>query len=105
MLTELISNPAPGTLAPIFRETPSSGWTRTTSTFGSRLSVSWWAKGVCGEEWNWMAISVAFFGILLPARKKNGTPAHRSEEHTSELQSRQYLVCRLLLVKKKTYIL
>src|SRR3712207_7009634 len=27
--------------------------------------------------------------------------AERSEEHTSELQSRQYLVCRLLLVKKK----
>src|SRR3712207_7848522 len=26
----------------------------------------------------------------------------RSEEHTSELQSRQYLVCRLLLEKKKT---
>src|SRR3712207_8133507 len=31
--------------------------------------------------------------------------AKRSEEHTSELQSRQYLVCRLLLEKKKTYIL
>src|SRR3712207_7052167 len=28
-------------------------------------------------------------------------PASRSEEHTSELQSRQYLVCRLLLEKKK----
>src|SRR3712207_8709124 len=28
-------------------------------------------------------------------------PAVRSEEHTSELQSRQYLVCRLLLEKKK----
>src|SRR3712207_7805797 len=28
----------------------------------------------------------------------------RSEEHTSELQSRQYLVCRLLLEKKKSYI-
>src|SRR3712207_8209612 len=27
----------------------------------------------------------------------------RSEEHTSELQSRQYLVCRLLLEKKKKY--
>src|SRR3712207_8296185 len=27
--------------------------------------------------------------------------AQRSEEHTSELQSRQYLVCRLLLEKKK----
>src|SRR3712207_8589422 len=29
--------------------------------------------------------------------------AGRSEEHTSELQSRQYLVCRLLLEKKKKY--
>src|SRR5947209_16080402 len=28
-------------------------------------------------------------------------PDNRSEEHTSELQSRQYLVCRLLLEKKK----
>src|SRR3712207_7502975 len=32
-------------------------------------------------------------------------PVHRSEEHTSELQSRQYLVCRLLLEKKKKDIL
>src|SRR3712207_9247445 len=30
--------------------------------------------------------------------------APRSEEHTSELQSRQYLVCRLLLEKKKTHL-
>src|SRR3712207_7862112 len=29
-------------------------------------------------------------------------PERRSEEHTSELQSRQYLVCRLLLEKKTT---
>src|SRR3712207_6944768 len=29
----------------------------------------------------------------------------RSEEHTSELQSRQYLVCRLLLEKKKNIVL
>src|SRR3712207_9544061 len=29
-------------------------------------------------------------------------PPRRSEEHTSELQSRQYLVCRLLLEKKQT---
>src|SRR3712207_7229390 len=40
--------------------------------------------------------------------RMKGTPAQnnvraktRSEEHTSELQSRQYLVCRLLLEKKK----
>src|SRR3712207_8260678 len=32
------------------------------------------------------------------------TVRNRSEEHTSELQSRQYLVCRLLLEKKKIII-
>src|SRR5258707_10889022 len=49
---------------------------------------------------------------LLAANAGNGRPEYsgageigveqgRSEEHTSELQSRQYLVCRLLLEKKK----
>src|SRR5438445_3309795 len=39
---------------------------------------------------------------VVPARRVWGSgPALRSEEHTSELQSRQYLVCRLLLEKKK----
>src|SRR3712207_8796942 len=40
-----------------------------------------------------------------PARAATPTALNapeRSEEHTSELQSRQYLVCRLLLEKKKT---
>src|SRR5438445_8783800 len=37
----------------------------------------------------------------LPAAPALGGAAPRSEEHTSELQSRQYLVCRLLLEKKK----
>src|SRR3712207_7078697 len=32
-----------------------------------------------------------------------GVAVGRSEEHTSELQSRQYLVCRLLLEKKKIH--
>src|SRR3712207_7058918 len=35
------------------------------------------------------------------AKGADHPPAGRSEEHTSELQSRQYLVCRLLLEKKK----
>src|SRR3712207_7786763 len=35
------------------------------------------------------------------ARLARGEVPVRSEEHTSELQSRQYLVCRLLLEKKK----
>src|SRR3712207_7694652 len=34
-------------------------------------------------------------------RPRGARPEVRSEEHTSELQSRQYLVCRLLLEKKK----
>src|SRR3712207_9024424 len=40
-----------------------------------------------------------------PERRRGPVQAleyDRSEEHTSELQSRQYLVCRLLLEKKKT---
>src|SRR3712207_8920040 len=45
-------------------------------------------------------------GPLVRAARRRPLPRlpvalHRSEEHTSELQSRQYLVCRLLLEKKK----
>src|SRR3712207_8375864 len=36
-------------------------------------------------------------------RRASHTLGARSEEHTSELQSRQYLVCRLLLEKKKLH--
>src|SRR3712207_9111374 len=36
-----------------------------------------------------------------PGGEPGGGRGTRSEEHTSELQSRQYLVCRLLLEKKK----
>src|SRR3712207_7097086 len=38
----------------------------------------------------------------LPRHERDVPVALRSEEHTSELQSRQYLVCRLLLEKKNT---
>src|SRR3712207_8456182 len=37
---------------------------------------------------------------LRNSQRTFGLGGHRSEEHTSELQSRQYLVCRLLLEKK-----
>src|SRR3712207_9077592 len=37
----------------------------------------------------------------IPTPLRKGCSTRRSEEHTSELQSRQYLVCRLLLEKKK----
>src|SRR3712207_7838665 len=39
--------------------------------------------------------------VLLSQEENNTGP--RSEEHTSELQSRQYLVCRLLLEKTKVF--
>src|SRR3712207_9574240 len=42
---------------------------------------------------------IAEWGDPRPGRRKRSLG--RSEEHTSELQSRQYLVCRLLLEKKK----
>src|SRR3712207_7208941 len=38
----------------------------------------------------------------LAALREQAFDCCRSEEHTSELQSRQYLVCRLLLEKRKT---
>src|SRR3712207_8592479 len=50
-----------------------------------RLLESW-----AGERHRWRSRSAA---------------GARSEEHTSELQSRQYLVCRLLLEKKNRHIL
>src|SRR3712207_7094110 len=43
-------------------------------------------------EWKELSIKPAYLGNI---------QFMRSEEHTSELQSRQYLVCRLLLEKKK----
>src|SRR3712207_8476682 len=42
-------------------------------------------------------------GAAAPPPPGTGPGGGRSEEHTSELQSRQYLVCRLLLEKKKRH--
>src|SRR2546422_5554922 len=43
--------------------------------------------------------------LMLDLCRETGCPVHivRSEEHTSELQSRLHLVCRLLLEKKKKH--
>src|SRR5258707_10180605 len=50
-----------------------------------------------------IALAGAIPGTLHRALERAREAATRSEEHTSELQSRQYLVCRLLLEKKKTH--
>src|SRR3712207_7373728 len=54
-------------------------------------------RGCAGERGGDLGLPVP----VLPAVLRDHLP--RSEEHTSELQSRQYLVCRLLLEKKHTH--
>src|SRR5690606_42036299 len=60
---------------------------------------------ILGSEANLSFLSVRIFHVL----QRSNPPAYsdasalRSEEHTSELQSRENLVCRLLLEKKKEY--
>src|SRR5205809_1823458 len=46
-------------------------------------------------------VSVISFAAAIVSSDKAGDTMARSEEHTSELQSRLHLVCRLLLEKKK----
>src|SRR5438445_921346 len=66
------------------------------TTVVSRLS--------CGS-YSTSATSVGSAGRGDTQSRPSPTWGGRSEEHTSELQSRQYLVCRLLLEKKKKSIL
>src|SRR5258707_10549831 len=58
------------------------------------------------EEWHHRRLVAGILRDLgakpRPVREAAALPRDRSEEHTSELQSRQYLVCRLLLEKKNT---
>src|SRR3712207_8706017 len=62
------------------------------STIGARL----------GDEATWTGGRILTLGESVnTVVEQNHVQVDRSEEHTSELQSRQYLVCRLLLEKKK----
>src|SRR3712207_7876664 len=65
------------------------------------------ARGGRGTARGLPAPRAAATGRPVAARHRRGeagrTAIVRSEEHTSELQSRQYLVCRLLLEKQNTY--
>src|SRR6266498_4392796 len=47
------------------------------------------------------SVAVSLFGMSRPDYGEIRVAGNRSEEHTSELQSRPHLVCRLLLEKKK----
>src|SRR3712207_8675932 len=102
----MIRRPPRSTLFPyttLFRSGADIGWGIT----GTMLSgiVVWGGAGLLLDRWletrffvlvgTILGLTVAIYLIVV----KYG--AVRSEEHTSELQSRQYLVCRLLLEKKK----
>src|SRR3712207_8762145 len=67
---------------------PSAGWTPAAKMPRSRNHMGY----------------VNFGGKIYAIAGQTGTD-ERSEEHTSELQSRQYLVCRLLLEKKTQHLL
>src|SRR5947209_16744746 len=54
-----------------------------------------------GDQPNFWAFNRGKKSVTLNLQTPEGKEIFRSEEHTSELQSRQYLVCRLLLEKKK----
>src|SRR3712207_9398474 len=66
------------------------GWGRIGRWVGERLRRA-------GDLEHWAAFQADFQRVFEMVCEV----ADRSEEHTSELQSRQYLVCRLLLEKKK----
>src|SRR3712207_7268101 len=94
----MIRRPPRSTLFPyttLFRSKDASGAARAKGTWRVTAFKSfeyfsgWWGLGPDFKEKGWQGPpgSASFSG--------------RSEEHTSELQSRQYLVCRLLLEKKK----
>src|SRR3989441_1567347 len=58
----------------------------------------------CGEVMAglpWEGLPPKLIGVRLTGKLSGGAAPKRSEEHTSELQSLAYFVCRLLLVKKK----
>src|SRR2546429_1550140 len=63
-------------------------WNTILSESGSRVD----RPSICLGKWN----STRGSSCSVPSKKRR-----RSEEHTSELQSRLHLVCRLLLEKKK----
>src|SRR2546422_8135853 len=78
---------------PIF----AAGAEGTASASASPGSGAWWTRSASTRR-VWSALG----GRASAARRSE--PPERSEEHTSELQSRLHLVCRLLLEKKKKTI-
>src|SRR5207253_7403373 len=91
--------PPPPTLLPyttLFRSTPSASSrcsSASTPSTSTRAPASGWRSASARS-------SVTAARSRWSLHRARGRPSPRSEEHTSELQSRGHLVCRLLLEKK-----
>src|SRR3712207_8058454 len=66
------------------------------------LLTTWGHREVDAEAAEEIDAALARADVTIEPGLEPGMDPDRSEEHTSELQSRQYLVCRLLLEKKRT---
>src|SRR3712207_8891865 len=98
----MIRRPPRSTLFPyttLFRSTASPRPTCLAQSARSAARVWPWSYRRSRAAMN---IFLAELAAAVPARS-HAVLLLRSEEHTSELQSRQYLVCRLLLEKKKKH--
>src|SRR3712207_7073258 len=93
----MIRRPPRSTLFPyttLFRSRLSLDSSDTSRTFGAQSCQGHPGSGQTEHKDTFMSARHFIYGSVALALL-------RSEEHTSELQSRQYLVCRLLLEKKK----
>src|SRR5437762_8016523 len=72
-------------------------WPPNQMSFSARAPRLSFARSTAPAAWRRLTTAASSFGMRL---RKGSAP--RSEEHTSELQSPMYLVCRLLLEKKNT---
>src|SRR3712207_8388422 len=96
----------------MIRRPPRSTLFPYTTLFRSDGVSAWRLVDLCEYVERTYGVSYSEWGLSCLLKRLNLSrqktrPSHpkghpRSEEHTSELQSRQYLVCRLLLEKKKT---
>src|SRR6266536_1394869 len=68
--------------------------------FGEHVTTIWWPAWKPADPRSAEGTSSKLTARILPASATCHWPSWRSEEHTSELQSRVDLVCRLLLEKK-----
>src|SRR3712207_7024386 len=85
----------------MMRRPPRSTLFPYTTLFRSFLRPTCSGAVTCGSIGTASIRSARSFRRRRSASSKPHSPRSRSEEHTSELQSRQYLVCRLLLEKKE----